>query len=185
MKRAWWIVAWLAATAVVSFVTLQTLSLAEAGIGEGDLSPVVVASSAPAGAGAIAAPDDGDTTTTSVPRRNELSTPTTTPVAPTSTASAGGIVEAPTTSTSAPPTTTVAVAAPIWEARTVASGGGAVTVRVAPSVVEFVSAVPAPGFTVEVDDDGPTRVRVEFESETERYEVRIEWDGSELLISTD
>ena len=182
MKRARWIVAWLAATAVVSFVTLQTLSLAEAGIGEGDLSPVVVASSSPTGAVATAAPDDGDTTTTSVPRRSDPSTSATTAVAPTSTA---GIVQTPTTSTSAPPTTTVAVTATVWEARTVESGGGTVTVRVAPGAVEFVSAVPAPGFTVDVHDDCPTQVRVDFDGDAESFDVRIEWEGSELRISTD
>lgn len=183
MKRAWWIVAWLVATAGVSFVTLQTLSLAEAGIGEGDLSPVVVASTSPVGAVASAAePADGDTTTTSVPRRSDPSTSATTAVAPTSTA---GIVGTPTTSTSAPPTTTVAVTATVWEARTVESGGGTVTVRVAPGAVEFVSAVPAPGFAVDVHDDGPTQVRVDFDGDAESFDVRIEWEGSELRISTD
>lgn len=183
MKRAWWIVAWVAATAVVSFVTLQTLSLAEAGIGDADLLPVVVASSSPVGApDTTAVPDDGSTTTTSMPRRSDVPESTTTAVTPTSTA---GTAQTSSTSTSPPPPTTVAVAAPVWEARTVQSGGGTVTVRAAPGAVEFVSAVPAPGFAVEVDDDGPTRVRVEFESDAERFEVRIEWDGSELVISID
>lgn len=183
MRRAGWIVAWVVATAVVSFVTLHTLSLAEAGIGEGDLSPVVVASSPVETTPESVDTVEGDPTSpVQIPRDDAPESTTTTTIVPTSAASSP-----PASLTTAAPssTTTVTVAVPTWETRTVESGGGTVTVRVAPSTVEFVSAFPAPGFIVEIDDDGPTRVRVEFESEAERYEVRIEWDGSELLISTD
>jgi hypothetical protein len=37
--------------------------------------------------------------------------------------------------------------------------------------------VPNPGYTVEVDDEGPDEVRVEFESDDSKSEVRVRWNG--------
>ena len=166
MSRVWLVIAWVAATALVSFGTFQALSLAQSEIGTGDLSPVVVAS----------------TEDSATPQSSPDAAPP--PVTPT----AGGPPSLPestqTTSTTVQrPATTAATESAAPTTRTVQSPGGAVTVRVAPGVVEFVGAVPAPGFRVEVDDAGPSRVRVEFESEVARHEVRIEWESGELEIS--
>jgi len=56
-----------------------------------------------------------------------------------------------------------------------------VVISYRPGEVVLDGATPAAGFTVEVDEQGPPEVRVEFESDTAKVEVRVEWDG-ELVI---
>ncbi len=55
--------------------------------------------------------------------------------------------------------------------------GGTVVVEASGGAVSLVSAVPNPGYEVEVDDAGPDEVRVEFESDDSKSEVRVRWDG--------
>ncbi len=55
--------------------------------------------------------------------------------------------------------------------------GGTVVVEASGGAVSLVSAVPTPGYTVEVDEQGPDEVRVEFESDDAKSEVRVRWDG--------
>ena len=45
-----------------------------------------------------------------------------------------------------------------------------------PGEVILDGATPTAGFTVDVDKQGPPEVRVEFESDTAKVEVRVEWD---------
>jgi len=45
--------------------------------------------------------------------------------------------------------------------------------------------VPNAGFTVEVEDDGPGEVRVEFSSESHESEFRARWEDGELRIDID
>ncbi len=94
---------------------------------------------------------------------------------------------APTSSTST--TVTTAAAAPP-EVRTYQTGGGSVTIRVSPGVVELGAASPAAGFAVEVEDSGPQRVKVKFEStsgaeDQEEYEFSARWDGDDLVVEID
>jgi hypothetical protein len=65
------------------------------------------------------------------------------------------------------------------------TAAGTVTVKVSSGSVSYVSAVPLPGFAVEIDDAGPPRVRVEFESESARVEVRAEWENGQLDVEID
>ena len=59
--------------------------------------------------------------------------------------------------------------------------GGTVVVEASGGSVSLVSAVPNPGYTVEVDDGGPDEVRVEFESDDSKSEVRVRWnDGWDI-----
>ena len=58
-------------------------------------------------------------------------------------------------------------------------------VRHRPGEVELQAATPAPGFAVEVDDAGPTRVRVEFEGQDDDARVEVRWDGGTLDIDVD
>ncbi|HEX6255861.1 MAG TPA: hypothetical protein VFZ70_08610 [Euzebyales bacterium] len=63
--------------------------------------------------------------------------------------------------------------------RTFETVGGTATVRFSPDEVEVLGAVPAAGFTadVEAEDDGSTRV--DFESEHHRSRLKVWWrDGS-------
>lgn len=58
-------------------------------------------------------------------------------------------------------------------------------IRHRPGEVELKAATPAAGFAVEIDDSGPSRVRVEFESEDTDIRVQAEWEGGELVVSID
>lgn len=51
-----------------------------------------------------------------------------------------------------------------------------------PGVVNFVSAVPVPGYSTDLSDAGPDRVRVRFESESGASDFRAEWKSGELQI---
>jgi hypothetical protein len=63
--------------------------------------------------------------------------------------------------------------------------GGTVTVGVGGGAVTYLSAVPAAGFALEIDDPGPPRVRVEFESDETKVEVRAEWANGALDVDVD
>lgn len=58
-------------------------------------------------------------------------------------------------------------------------------IRHRPGEVELQAATPAAGFGVEIDDSGPSRVRVEFESEDSDIRVEAEWDDGGLEVSVD
>lgn len=121
-----------------------------------------------------------ETTTTSVVGGSSTSFTTTPRGNPTTTTSAttstSGSRPAPTTSSSIATTTGTAAT---WQTELVQTAGGAVTLRYRPGEVVYQSATPAPGFQVEVDHAGPPEVKVEFESESSKIEVRASWrDGA-------
>jgi hypothetical protein len=60
-----------------------------------------------------------------------------------------------------------------------------VVVRYRPDEVELQAATPAPGFAVEIDDDGPPRVRVEFVSGDLEVRVEVRWENGQLDIRID
>lgn len=49
-------------------------------------------------------------------------------------------------------------------------------------VVVLDGAAPAVGFTLEVQDDGPTRVRVRFRADDHESRLEAEWSGGELVV---
>lgn len=59
------------------------------------------------------------------------------------------------------------------------------TIRSSPGVVNFVSAVPSPGYTVELRDAGPERVRVRFSTGEQDSDFEAEWENGVLEISSD
>jgi len=58
-----------------------------------------------------------------------------------------------------------------------------VTISYTPGVVTFVSAIPQSGYSTEIEESGPSRVRVHFESDSHTSEFRAEWEGAELAIT--
>ena len=46
-----------------------------------------------------------------------------------------------------------------------------------PGEVRLESVAPSPGFGYEIDDQGPSEVRVEFEGSQLRVEIRARWDN--------
>ncbi len=108
----------------------------------------------------------------------------------TSTRPASGSTQATTTSTTtATTTTTIAppvVAPPSGATSTHNVAGGTVTIRAtSPDRVDFVSAIPKSGFTTELRESGPERVRVRFRSGEQTSEFEAEWDNGQLQISLD
>ena len=63
------------------------------------------------------------------------------------------------------------------EVRSYALVGGTTTLRFESGRVTVVSAEPAPGFVMDVEGDGTTEVRVEFEGQDHRSRLRGAWDG--------
>ncbi len=91
--------------------------------------------------------------------------------------------EPPTSTIATPPTaapTVATTAAPTT--RTYDSVGGSITVRLAGGVISLAGdPVPAPGFSVRIDDNGPDRVRVRFELGDQRSEIRVDLEDGELI----
>jgi cytoskeletal protein RodZ len=87
-----------------------------------------------------------------------------------------------TTDVSVPSSSTPQTSDAEWSLRTVNTSGGRVVIRYRPEQVELQAATPAPGFEVELDDTGPQRVRVEFESEDRDIRVEARWANGSLDV---
>lgn len=61
------------------------------------------------------------------------------------------------------------------------SPAGTVTVRYRSAEVEYLSAAPLPGWSVDVEQSSP-EVRVEFRRDPAEVEVRVRWDDGGLDI---
>ena len=168
--------AWVAALVVATVLAWQIVGLADSQVGD---TPVAVAPShtttTASGAGSTTLPSTSTTTTDGGP------TTTTTPGATTS--SSGATSTSP--STGATSSSSSTTASEQWSLRTVTSTGGVVVVRYRTGEVELQAATPAPGFSVEVDDAGPPRVKVEFESDVADVRVEVRWDDGALDVDVD
>lgn len=177
MQRARPLLAWVTITSLSTLVTWQVVAAASDEVNDVPQTPMVVAVAAPATTVLLTASSSTETAVSP-----STSSPSTTI----------GLVDEPsstttTTSTAAPPPppppspTSITQPPPASGVATVGSAGGTVTVSYRDGQVYFEGATPAPGYSVEVDDDGPEHVVVEFESEDETIEVRIEWRDGELV----
>ena len=156
-----------------------------------EIPPTVVA--------AVAASDQAEASTTTIPLirvepepgDDSASTSTTTldtSVTSTTHAASGSTtttttVASQTTSTTTPSTTTTA-ALDRTETSTHTLVGGQVRISHSPGVVNFISAIPQPGFSTELEEDGPEQVRVKFESGSHSSEFRARWEDGELRITS-
>lgn len=165
--------AWVAALVLTTVLTWQIVGLADSQVGE---RPVAVAPS-------LVDSSSLDTTTTTLrtPSTTTALT-TTTPTADTTSSSASTASSPPSTSHPTASTTAVAVE---WSVRTINSVGGSVVVRSRPGEVELQAATPAPGFAVEIDDDGPELVRVEFDSDGSEVRIEARWANGALEVDVD
>ena len=104
----------------------------------------------------------------------------------TTSASSSTTQSSTTSTTSAPaPVTTVTTLPAAGTLSTHTVAGGTVTIRSSPGIVSFVSAIPKPGFTTELRDSGPDRVRVRFSQAEQESEFEARWENGELEISLD
>ena len=69
--------------------------------------------------------------------------------------------------------------------KTTVTGGGTVVISYRPEEVALETAIPLPGFQVELDKTGPDAVDVEFEGEGGRFRFRAEWKDGGLDIEVD
>ena len=158
--------AWLLALVLTTVLTWQIVGLADSQVG--DEAPLALA---PLSTTSSGSPSSSSTSVTS------------TTIATTTTAPDGSSGSSPSTApTSASSVTTAETQ---WSVRTINSAGGSVLIRYRPGEVEYQAATPAAGFGVEVDDAGPDRVRVEFESEDADVRVEARWENGELDIEVD
>lgn len=129
----------------------------------------------------------GSTQTTSPPNSPpSTSAPGTSSTTSPTTTSSTTTTQPPTTTTQPPATTTTTTTTePSAETKTSSYQlvGGVVTISHSPGVVNFVTAVPQPGYSTDLREAGPDRVRVRFESESQTSDFRAEWEGSELIIT--
>ncbi len=164
--------AWVAALVATTVLTWQIVGLADSQVGDTPVAVEPVPTST-----SVSTTSTIATTSTSLPTTTSTSSQVTTTSTPTPGSSA------PTTqATTATPTTTASAE---WTVRTINSEGGTVIVRHRPEEVELQAATPAAGFSVEIDDSGPKRVRVEFEGDDDDIRIEIEWDDGELDVSID
>ncbi len=155
MNRFGLVAIWVAATALTTVLAWQIVAAAGEQVSPGPLTPIASPlTSAPGGS-------------TTLP----TSTPSSTPV--TSTTQPGSGSTSPTTPGGSTSTSTAAN----WQVKAIPTAGGNVVVSFRPGEVVLDGATPAAGFTVDVEKQGPPEVRVEFESEATRIEVRVSWDG--------
>jgi len=152
---------WVAATALTTVLAWQIVAAAGEQVSPG---PLIEAP--------IAAPDTTTAVSTTLPTTSSTSALPTTP----STQPGSGS----TTPNTSPGSTTPSTSAS-WQVKTIPTDGGTVVVSYRPGEVVFDGATPAPGFTVDVDKGGPPEVRVEFESEATKVEVRVRWDGTLVI----
>ena len=162
--------AWVAALVLATVLTWQIVGLADSQVGA---VPVAAAPSLPAGS---------SSSTSQVTPTSPAADSTSTSTAETETTGTTTGTAASPTSTSAPAST---AAAAEWSVRTVNSAGGTVVIRHRPGEVELQAATPASGFSVEIDDSGPTRVRVEFESDDADIRVEARWRDGELEVTVE
>jgi hypothetical protein len=162
---------WLVVVASATTVTWQIVSAADNQVSDRPIAPLNVA------APVLTDSTVATTTTTSV--TSTTARPTSSTPAPSD--SSGSTV---TTTSTSDPLTTQSNASPSWQSRSIQTAGGTVIVRYRPGEVEYQSATPAPGFQVEVEEVGPPEVKVEFESESQKFEVEAHWEDDGLDVST-
>ena len=148
MKRSGLVLLWLLATSATTAVAFWAVSTAGSEVSQRPLTAVVASS--PTLSAVTSVPTTS--VTTAAP------TPSTTPS--TTLASA----------TSAPPAE--------WERTTLNSEGGSIIVSYRPFEVRLESVAPLAGFSFEIDDQGPERIRVEFMGEDVTYTLQAEWTSN-------
>jgi hypothetical protein len=165
--------AWVVALIVTTVLTWSIVGLADSQVGE-RLAAV--------------APPSSTSSLRETSTTTSLSSTTTTVLSPTSSTAVGSTSTSSATGSSAPTSTTsstTTIAESEWSLQTVNSLGGTVVVRYQPDEVELQAATPAPGFAVEVDDQGPPRVRVEFDGDEVEVRVEVRWENGSLDIDID
>jgi hypothetical protein len=179
MRRLGLALLWLLVTAAATFVAWRAVDAADNDVSEQPVFPVEAVAGATSSV-------DGQSNTTDPPRRTSTTggdSNGTSGSSTSSTSSTSGSSSTSSTSSSSTSSTSTSTSTPgttpstTTERRSVSVAGGTVVVEASGGAVSLVSAVPNPGYSVEVDEHGPDEVRVEFESDDSKSEVRVRWNG--------
>jgi len=167
MKKPVAVALWIVATLATTAVAYVAVNAAGAEVTDRPLTSVV------------AIGDSAVSSSTSTTGESRAPTSTTGGTVTTSGTGTTGGSTTPTSSssTSSTATTGATLSDTPWQQTTIPSKGGLVIVSYRPGEVKLESVAPTPGFSYEIDDQGPPDVRVEFEGGDVRVEVRVRWDG--------
>ena len=177
MKKPVLVALWIVATLATTAVAYVAVNAAGAEVTDRPLTSVVATDDSSASsntsttgqAGTSTSAADGTSTSTSgISTAGGTGTTGTTSGSTTSTSSS---------STSSTATTGTTLSDDPWQQTTIPSKGGLVIVSYRPGEVRLESIAPTPGFSYEIDDQGPPEVRVEFGGGDVKVEVRVRWDG--------
>ena len=186
MRRVGIVMAW-------SVATLVAMTIAGSAVGSvrgqvTDVPAIPTAGTAAFLTTTTIAPTELSTTSTppttddTTPPTTKVSTPTTSSSTTTTTTTPAQTT--PTTTSPPPPATTTTVpAAPAITTYTLI--GGQVTISALEPDVGLVAAVPAAGFSTEIEHSGPGEVEIEFESSGHKSSFRARWKDGELDIKID
>ena len=188
IRRIAVVTAWAAATFATALVAWSAVRLAGDQVNEDPVRPLsaaeaealpaftTVTSGIPPEVPTTATPASG-TTTTGTGVTSSPPTPTTSTPGTTATTTPG-----PSTTTTAGDTSTTAPSSGISAHQMI---GGSVVIESGGGQVRLVSASPRPGFSVEVDDDGPEKVDVEFRREDHESRFTAGWEDGRARVRID
>jgi hypothetical protein len=167
-------VLWIIATAATTAIAYIAVNAAGAEVTDRPLTTVVAA-------GATTTTSTSSTIGSSLSTTNQsVTAPTSTPTNSTGTStgtSSGGTTVNTTTSTTTGSTSSTSPSAEPFQQATIPSSGGLVIVSYRTDEVRLESVTPSAGFTYEINDSGPDRVRVRFESGDRRVEIEVRWEN--------
>ncbi|HKY48789.1 MAG TPA: hypothetical protein VJQ79_12490 [Acidimicrobiia bacterium] len=176
MKKPVLATLWIVATLATTAIAYVAVNAAGAEVTDRPLTSVVATGDSAASSSTSTTGQPGTSTSTT---GGSSTTPATGTTGGTGTTGTTGGSTTPTSgsSTSSTATTGTTLSDAPWQQTTIPSKGGLVIVSYRPGEVKLESVAPTPGFSYEIDDQGPPEVRVEFEGGEVRVEVRVRWDG--------
>lgn len=173
MRKSALVAIWVVATFATTAAAYIAVTAAGAEVTDRPLTSVIAAGPNTDGTGT-----DGTAQSSTSATALTAAPGTTGPDSATTTAATGQNTTSPTTTNASTTSSTASVTSPIaWQQASIPSKGGLVVVSYRPGEVRLESVAPTPGFTYEIDDEGPPEVRVEFEGGDVRVEIRVRWDG--------
>lgn len=176
MKKPVLVALWIVATLATTAVAYVAVNAAGAEVTDRPLTSVVATGDSAASPSTSTTGQAGTSTITTGGSSTSGGTGTTSGTGTTGTTN-GSTTPTNSSSTSSTATTGTTLSDAPWQQTTIPSKGGLVIVSYRPGEVKLESVTPTPGFSYEIDDQGPPKVRVQFEGGDVRIEVRVRWDG--------
>lgn len=173
MNRTTVAFSWVAVTALLTTATWAAVNAASSRVADAPTAPVIAVTDG--------TEPDVSVTTSSVPGSDA-----TVPSATSSTTTPGSdgttTTTTSTTTPGSPTTTTTTTTGTGSGSTTIPTAGGTVIVSYSGGNVFLEAASPVIGYEVDVREPGPDEVRVRFEAEDSRVEVRVRWRDGRLDV---